>query len=480
MKTLRASCIVFAGLCLVLTGCIDSDKSGPSDKAEETNETELTSGSSSENNERETHSDDTGQSYPNINLPLSDFSANIINDTTGVGEQTLWSCVEPANDFESNRTRLVFTSDGTGTYASSSTYSELSTEDLIDPMTWRLVDNDLYMNTSDGTVIYSDVSMPISSVITAKILQARAVQPKRLTPRSLAPGDGTGDFSCRAVYVSTDLDPLPLSLDVFANGATAQSATSSWNCPASPTSTPYPEYTFDMILGADGSGIFSSYTRINEPVSVWLVDYRTINITAADGTSIVLEVVRHYGDTMYVSSTVDGVFEGIRDCELTGTTDELLINNDEVTLGATVLIGARSTLTIDYRITNKGSDELISFDASDGATAEVESDGSVTIYKAKRDTGATDFDEQPTIAGRNLSPGQMLQGTVVLDTPIPVYYPEPSESVNPNTFNFCVGYGKADDLIPQTLVDGTYTFNTDLDLQSLTCTQISKPSGPID
>lgn len=444
-------CVVLAGLSAVLAGCIESEQSTTSDDPP----------------------NGTVQSYPNINMPLSDFSANIINDATGVGDQTLWSCVEPPNNDEVTRTQLTFYSDGTGTYSSGSIVT-----DVTSPMTWSLVNDDLLLRTSERTVIYSNVSMPIPSAFRASILQT--TEPDGVKLIALEPGDGTGEFSCRAVYRNTDLDPLPLPIDVFANGATAQTANSSWSCPASPTSTPYPEYTFDMLLGADGSGIFNSWLRINEPVTQWQVDYRTLTITAADGTSIEVEVLWHYGDRLFVRSTVDGVFEGTRECELLDNTSELVETNDVVKLGANVRVGTRSSITIDYRITNVSTDELISFDGERWATAEIDSDGMVTVYKAKRDTGSALFESLPTIAGQNLSPGQTLEGTATISRPMGINYPEPAPSVDPRTFNFCVGYGKADDFIPLTLVDGTYGFNSELHLQSLTCQVISTPSGPVN
>ena len=99
----------------------------------------------------------------------------------------------------------------------------------------------------------------------------------------------------------------------------------------------------------------------------------------------------------------------------------------------------------------------------------------VTLFKAKRDTGTTGFESQPTIAGRNISPEQALSGTGSREVPIEIDYPfRPEVNPQPDVINFCIGYGNADDIIPTTLVDGTYPLNRDLELQLLVCSRLER------
>lgn len=133
-----------------------------------------------------------------------------------------------------------------------------------------------------------------------------------------------------------------------------------------------------------------------------------------------------------------------------------------------------SRVLIDYTITNNGPLELIVFDVGFVTTTGVDDDGLVTLYQAKRDTGTTDFESAPTIAGRNLSPDQTLTGSADHLVPISIDFGEPSESVNPDKVRFCVGYGSADDIIPTTNTDGTFSLNEGLELQSLTCSIVER------
>lgn len=149
--------------------------------------------------------------------------------------------------------------------------------------------------------------------------------------------------------------------------------------------------------------------------------------------------------------------------------------NTIVTMNATARRWSESNLIIDYSITNTGTLELIVFDVGFTTTTGLDENGVVTLFQAKRDTGTTDFESAPTIAGRNLSPDQTLNGSADHRIPISIDYIAQLENVDPDTIKFCIGYGTADDLIPATLTDGTYSFNEDLDLQSLTCMILQRP-----
>lgn len=154
------------------------------------------------------------------------------------------------------------------------------------------------------------------------------------------------------------------------------------------------------------------------------------------------------------------------------------INESEVgsvTIDANVRLWTDSNLTIDYTLTNSGPLELIVFDVGHNASTDLDENGQVRVLKAKRNTGDTDFDQPPTIAGRNLSPDQTINGSTIRMMPINIDYAASLVSgLTPDTITFCVGYGNADDIIPLTLPDGTYSLNEDLDLQTLVCTILNK------
>ena len=154
--------------------------------------------------------------------------------------------------------------------------------------------------------------------------------------------------------------------------------------------------------------------------------------------------------------------------------NELPETNSVVTLDATVRSWSDTLVFIDYTITNTGPLELIVFDVGSVTTTGLDDDGLVTLFQAKRDTGSTGYDSQPTIAGRNLSPEQTMEGSASRQLPISIDYIGQLDRGNPETIKFCIGFGTADDIIPTTLTDGTYTLNKDLDLQSFTCTILER------
>lgn len=148
----------------------------------------------------------------------------------------------------------------------------------------------------------------------------------------------------------------------------------------------------------------------------------------------------------------------------------------EVRLEASVARWTDTSLEIDYTLVNTGARELIAFDVGTATTTAIDDEGGITLFQAKRDTGETDFAETPTIGGRNLSPGQRLEGSAERRLPIGIDFVAPLVSgLTPDTVEFCIGYGDTDDLIPTTRADGTYTLNTDLELQSLVCTTLERP-----
>lgn len=149
--------------------------------------------------------------------------------------------------------------------------------------------------------------------------------------------------------------------------------------------------------------------------------------------------------------------------------------NSVVTLDASIRdSGADSSISISYTVTNTGSLELIIFDVGFLTSTGVGDDGLVTIFQSKRDTADADFESPPTIAGRNLSPDQTLAGSASRRLPISIDFEGPLVALNPDTVRFCIGYGTADDLIPTTLTDGTYSLNEELDLQLLTCALLER------
>ena len=159
--------------------------------------------------------------------------------------------------------------------------------------------------------------------------------------------------------------------------------------------------------------------------------------------------------------------------------DNLMIDTPEMSAELSVDARIRSwtdtEVLIDYEITNTGTLELIVFDVEPEASTGIDDDGTVTLFKAKRDTGTTGFESPPTIAGRNISPEQILSGTGSREVPIEIDYPFRQEvNPQPEAINFCIGYGTADDIIPTTLVDGTYSLNRDLELQSLICSPLER------
>lgn len=148
----------------------------------------------------------------------------------------------------------------------------------------------------------------------------------------------------------------------------------------------------------------------------------------------------------------------------------------DVLLEASVARWTDASLEIDYALVNTGELELIVFDVGTATTTAIDDEGGVTLFQAKRDTGETDFAETPTIGGRNLSPGQRLEGSAERRLPIGIDFVAPLVSgLTPDTVELCIGYGNADDLIPLTRADGTYALNTDLELQSLVCTTLERP-----
>ncbi len=147
-----------------------------------------------------------------------------------------------------------------------------------------------------------------------------------------------------------------------------------------------------------------------------------------------------------------------------------------VAIDASVRLWTDSNLTIDYTLTNNGSFELIVFDVGFTVSTELGENEQVRLLKAKLDTGNTLFEQAPTIAGRNLSPEQTINGSANQRIPISIDYSAPLVSgLTPDAIEFCVGYGNADDIIPTTRPDGTYSLNEDLQLQTLICATLIKP-----
>ena len=174
------------------------------------------------------------------------------------------------------------------------------------------------------------------------------------------------------------------------------------------------------------------------------------------------------------SSTI--VFLALTACSDSGNDSMIETPNDTsstITLDASARAPFSDDLTINYTVTNVSSQELIIFDAVSRATVGMGDDGVIILFKAKRDTGFTDFESRPTIAGRNLSPDQTLTGLASQGFPTGIDFDTSSESLDlPDTVRLCLGFGNADDIIPTTLVDGTFSLNQDLDLQELTCSGV--------
>ena len=180
------------------------------------------------------------------------------------------------------------------------------------------------------------------------------------------------------------------------------------------------------------------------------------------------------------ASGTDGAMGGeTGDVTMGGTDDDPEADGqamDDVSLVVNASTWTDTFLQIGYTLSNDGPLELIVFDVGDSTTTGIDEEGTVTLFLAKRDTGETDFAETPTIGGRNLSPGQTLEGTASRTLPIRIDFVAPSVSgLEPDSVELCIGYGRADDIIPTTRMDGTYTLDTDLELQELVCTTVERP-----
>lgn len=147
----------------------------------------------------------------------------------------------------------------------------------------------------------------------------------------------------------------------------------------------------------------------------------------------------------------------------------------DVAIEANIRVWTESNITIDYTLTNNGSLELIVFDVGFNTTSALGENEQVQLLKAKRDTGDTDFEQPPTIAGRNFSPEQTISGSANRQLPISIDFTAPLVSgLTPDSIEFCIGYGNADDIIPTTRVDGTFPLNADLEFQTLVCTVLER------
>lgn len=118
---------------------------------------------------------------------------------------------------------------------------------------------------------------------------------------------------------------------------------------------------------------------------------------------------------------------------------------------------------------------IIVFDVDEQLVSHFENDG-VLLLKGKLSTPNIDFAVQPTIGGRNLSPGQSITGSGSSSLPLEFLFTTPAvDPISPESVEFCIGYGNADMVIPTTRPDGLFTFNTDLDLQTLSCVMLERP-----
>ena len=145
-----------------------------------------------------------------------------------------------------------------------------------------------------------------------------------------------------------------------------------------------------------------------------------------------------------------------------------------VELTATVMQWTEDRIDVQYTLQNNSALELIVFDVDDQLISDVVNDVP-RIFKGKIETPNIDFVSQPLIEGRNLSPEQSVTGVGTIDLPLQFEFITPAlEPASPSTVEFCIGHGNADDVLPLTRPDGSYTLNTNVELQTLACVSLTR------
>jgi len=130
----------------------------------------------------------------------------------------------------------------------------------------------------------------------------------------------------------------------------------------------------------------------------------------------------------------------------------------EITIDAKLRHWNDKEILVDYELRNDSDIELVVFDDSFSLQIERLADGAVRLFQGKQDTGDAQFESEPTI--------------LRLD-----YSSNSDRSIDQNlvSFEFCIGFGSLDELLPTRRDDGLYSYNQDLELQRFTCTDLHKP-----
>lgn len=136
-------------------------------------------------------------------------------------------------------------------------------------------------------------------------------------------------------------------------------------------------------------------------------------------------------------------------------------------------------IIIDYDLSNNSDTEIIVLGYTHALQTDRKPDGTVRLFKGKQDTGNADFESTPIINGELLGPAASLRGSGSRLLPLKIDYPiDFNSAVDPtlDSFEFCIGYGLADELLPTRRDDGSYLLNQHLELQRFSCVNLNKPS----
>lgn len=159
-------------------------------------------------------------------------------------------------------------------------------------------------------------------------------------------------------------------------------------------------------------------------------------------------------------------------------------DNDDLLADALQVQLSRWTdvIEVSYTFTNTTATDVVVFDASqtgqDVASAELLDDGTVRLFRGKYALFGVTPVTAPLIDGRLVVPGGSVQGTGMRDFPItvpPASDDQTTSVVSPSSFEFCVGFSRAEDVLGQMVGNGSYELEADLDLQRFACQVISSP-----
>lgn len=137
-------------------------------------------------------------------------------------------------------------------------------------------------------------------------------------------------------------------------------------------------------------------------------------------------------------------------------------------------------ILVDYVLHNDSDIELVVFDNSRSLQIERRTDGGVRLLQGKQNTGSASFESAPTIPSRILKPSMSMNGTGSRAIPLQLDYSSDGNWLvypNPDSVEFCIGFGSLNDLLPTRDDFGSYSLNQDLELQRFTCTVLKKPSN---